>query len=410
MPALPPKLKAIVEGGLCTGCGLCAAMTGNTALRMVLSEEGFLRPEAQGDVAPETDDLIAQVCPGAVVRIDEHDGHFDPDWGPIVELSTGHARDPEMRFQGSSGGALSALLQYLMDSGTVKGIAQTVVDPNDPIANTGQLSRTRDDILRAAGSRYAPSAPLEQLAELLRTPEPLAFVGKPCDVAALRAYARHRPELAEKFPVVLSFMCGGIPSRAGALAILDKMGVDPKELTDFRYRGQGWPGKARAVTQAGDTHEMTYAEAWGDFLSSRVQLRCKICPDATGMTADIVCADAWFGDERGYPLFDEAEGRSLIIARTARGQAVLEAARTARFIETEPATVEDVGRMQPYQARRRRLVLSRVAVLALLGRFYPRYRGLRLVSAARRTGPLAHLRSFAGMLRRSLTKRSALSR
>ncbi|WP_162906668.1 Coenzyme F420 hydrogenase/dehydrogenase, beta subunit C-terminal domain [Algihabitans albus] len=377
---------------------------------MKMSDEGFLRPVAQAEVASETDDLIAQVCPGAVVQIDRHDGPFDADWGPIRELATGHACDPEMRYQGSSGGALSALLQYLMESGTVEGVAQTVIDPGDPVANTSQLSRTRDDILRAAGSRYAPSAPLERLFELMETPERLAFVGKPCDVAALRAYARHRPEVAEKFPVVLSFMCGGIPSRKGALAILDKMGVGSEDLSDFRYRGQGWPGKARAVTRSGEVQEMTYAEAWGDFLSSRVQLRCKICPDATGMTADIVCADAWYGDERGYPLFDEADGRSLIIARTELGQNLLEAARSSQFVATQPATVQDVGLMQPYQARRRRLVLSRIAALALIGRIYPRYRGLKLFQAARRSGALAHFRSFAGMLRRSLTKRTALSR
>ncbi|MGP1255118.1 MAG: Coenzyme F420 hydrogenase/dehydrogenase, beta subunit C-terminal domain [Kiloniellales bacterium] len=400
MSALPPKLKAIVEGNLCSGCGLCAAVAPQGAIRMEMSDQGFLRPTALGDVSPETDGLIAQVCPGATVQMDGHEGAFDPDWGPIVELATGHACDPEVRFQGSSGGALSALLQSFLDSGLVEGVAQTVADPNDPIGNTSQLSRTADDIFRAAGSRYAPSAPLDRLAELLETPEPLAFVGKPCDVAALRAYARHDLRVAKKFPVVLSFMCGGIPSRVGALAILGKMGVDPTALTSFRYRGQGWPGRAHAATRSGETREMTYAEAWGDHLSGRVQLRCKICPDATGMQADLVCADAWYGDERGYPLFDEAEGRSLIIARTEHGKTLLEAARQSNFVETQPATVEDVGRMQPYQARRRRLVSSRVAALAFAGRHYPRYRGLKLLRAARRAPALAHLRSFAGMLRR----------
>ena len=402
MSTLPPKLKAVVEGNLCSGCGLCAAIADDDAIRMEMSDEGFLRPVAQGAVPAETDRLISQVCPGAGVQMDRHDGTFDPDWGPIVDLATGHACDPEVRYQGSSGGALSALLNYLLESGTVEGITQTVIDPNDPIGNTNQLSRTTEDVLRAAGSRYAPSAPLDRLEELLKTPERLAFVGKPCDAAALRAYARHEPRVAEKFPVVLSFMCGGIPSRKGALAILDRMHMDAATLTDFRYRGQGWPGKARAVTQTGEAREMTYAEAWGDHLSGRVQLRCKICPDATGMQADLVCADAWYGDARGYPLFDEADGRSLIIARTEQGKRLLAAARDRGFVATEPLGLEEVTRMQPFQARRRRLVLSRVLALALLGRAYPCYRGQRLSKAARRTGALAHLKSFAGMLRRTL--------
>lgn len=400
MPALPPKLNRIVAGDLCAGCGLCAAVAGPERLRMQISPHGFLRPVPTGSVPDEQDALIAEVCPGNRVAMNGHDGSFDPDWGPVVEVMTGHARDEELRFLGSSGGALSALLLHLLDSGAVDGVLQTAADPAAPLRNASQLSTGRAQVVGAAGSRYAPSAPLEALLDRLDRPERLAFVGKPCDVDALRAYARHDPRVDERLPIVISFMCGGIPSEAGTKEIVRQLGMAEEDLAEFRYRGRGWPGKTRAVTRDGAVEEMTYARAWGDILSKHLQLRCKICPDATGMQADVVCADAWYGDARGYPSFEERDGRSLIVARTRKGRALVEAAERSGALATEPLPLREIDRMQPFQARRRRLVLSRLAAMALMRRPVPRFEGLRLGRAARLAGIAQQLRSGAGMLRR----------
>ena len=50
---------------------------------------------------------------------------------------------------------------------------------------------------------------------------------------------------------------------------------------------------------------MSYAQSWGEILTKHVQFRCKVCPDGSGGFADVACADAWYGDERGYPSFEE---------------------------------------------------------------------------------------------------------
>src|SRR3546814_12796145 len=94
------------------------------------------------------------------------------------------------------------------------------------------------------------------------------------------------------------------------------MGLAGAPLSEFRYRGNGWPGQAVARTTDGRAGEMSYERSWGDHLSREVQFRCKICPDAVGGTADIACADAWYGGEGGYPQFEEQDGRSLIMVRS----------------------------------------------------------------------------------------------
>jgi coenzyme F420 hydrogenase subunit beta len=147
---------------------------------------------------------------------------------------------------------------------------------------------------------------------------------------------------------------------------------------------------------------MSYAESWGDILSRHVQFRCKICPDGSGGFADIVCGDAWHCDERGYPLFEERQGRSLIISRTARGEALVQQAMAARYLDAEPLDAGEIEKMQPSQARRKRLVLSRLVAMAVLGRTTPRFRGLRRLRAALSAGLWPNLRSFLGMARRLL--------
>ena len=134
-------------------------------------------------------------------------------------------------------------------------------------------------------------------------------------------------------------------------------------------------------------------------LNRHLQFRCKICPDGTGEFADVVCADAWYGKD-GYPDFTEREGRSLILSRTNKGDALVAEMMAAGALAAKPLPVADVALMQPYQANRKRLTISRLAALYLGLRKVPRFAGLHLWQCARQIGVLAQLRSMLGTLRR----------
>ena len=229
-------------------------------------------------------------------------------------------------------------------------------------------------------------------------------MGKPCDCVALRAMRESDPAVAAAFPVILSFFCAGVPSHAGGRAVLEAMGAPFEETERFRFRGNGWPGRATATLRDGSERSMSYHDSWGRILSKHVQHRCKICPDGTGAAADIVCADAWESDERGYPTFEEAEGVSLIVARTDLGRALVGGARAAGRIETRPFDVEALAGIQPGQRERKRALLARLSALRLAGRPVPRYRGLQLAAAARQNPLARNARNFLGMLRRSFRR------
>jgi coenzyme F420 hydrogenase subunit beta len=398
-----PTVTRVLKGDLCSGCGLCAGVS-DGAITMTALSPGYARPVQHRPVAPNVEQKIASGCPGSVVAPWEGGAHRHPYWGPWRETLTGAATDPQVRFAGASGGALSALLIHALESGLVDRVLHVEADPAFPTGNRMRWSRTRDEILSGAGSRYAASMPLASINDAFAEGGRIAFVGKPCDASALRQLARTDPRVKEHVPLVLSFYCGGLPSAAGADRVIRAMGFEPANVTEFRYRGNGWPGLTIARTADGQSGEMSYADSWGRHLSREVQFRCKICPDAVGGVADIACADAWYGDQSGYPTFDEQEGRSLIMTRTEAGEALLRSAQEVGCIETQPLDIAEVELMQPSQAQRKRAISARTAAVRVLLRPIPAMRGLDVRLAANRASYQSKLRNFMGTLKRLLRR------
>jgi coenzyme F420 hydrogenase subunit beta len=406
MTALPdaptsPSLRRVAKGDLCSGCGACAAI-GKGKVTMETAPPGFLRPVQTDPLTDHEERTLAAVCPGLGQRVIAGTRTDDILWGPSVSMETGWASDPGIRHAGSSGAALTAILLHLLDVGEVDSVVQTRADDDLPIGNMTDESTSDADVVAASGSRYAPSAPLAGLAGLIGAGGRHAFVGKPCDAAALRAWAALDPAVGRTFPVILSFFCAGVPSHRGAEQVLAALGTTLNDTARFRFRGNGWPGRAVATLRDGSERSMSYHDSWGKILSRHVQHRCKICADGTGMAADIVCADAWEADERGYPLFEETDGISLVMARTPEGARVLAAARDAGRVQTRAFDAGTLAAIQPGQRERRRGLWARLSALRLCGKPVPVYRGLHLLAAARQNRASRNLRNFLGTLRRTL--------
>lgn len=400
------RLKSVIDGDLCSGCGLCSSVLGPERARMELRGSGYLRPVIDGDVSDAEERLFSEVCPGSRVELPKHVTTLAaPEWGPVLSVATGFATDGDLRQRASSGGAVSAVLEHLLASGQARYVLQVAASTEVPWLNRVLRSTDQSSVRLASGSRYAPSAPLETLIRCLDEGLPFAVVGKPCDIAALRAYARHDARVDQFVVVMIAFMCGGIPSAKGVELLVRTMGADPADVRAFRYRGNGWPGRATALMRDEREHSMSYNDSWGGVLSKHVQLRCKICADGVGMSADLVCADAWYGDDSGYPSFEEQEGRSLVLGRTPRGETAIASAVASGHLSVKPLDGREIDRMQPYQMRRTRLTLSRLLAMRLLLRPTTRYGGASLWAFARKAGVQANIRSFMGTVVRMLRRR-----
>lgn len=392
-------IEKVLAADLCLGCGACAHVVPDK-IQIALNGAGYLRPRMSVALNDQEEASATSVCPGIEVRYQPRDAHYHDLWGPLVMTRVGWSTDEALRHRASSGGGISALANYLLGEGKVDAILHLGVSATDPLRNEFRISRTPAEVAANAGSRYAPGAPLEGLRQAISQFERVGFIGKPCDVVAVRKLAAVDALVAKRVTVCLSFMCAGVPSIKGTHAVLKHLNVERPDVAQFRYRGNGWPGHATATTHSGESRSMTYDESWGRILNKHLQFRCKICVDGTGEFADVTCADAWYGTVDGYPDFEERQGRSLILSRTDAGEALISTAVAAGYLHVEPLLFVEIEKMQPYQASRKRMALSRIVVLRLFGKSIPTYDFSLLWRLAKSGGLKANLRSFFGMVRR----------
>ncbi len=395
----PRSLQQVVAAQLCSGCGVCASLDDRVQLRDV-PEHGMrpLLPLATDDPAQQR--LLA-ACPGAGLPRESSwrpADELERDWGPVLEVWQGQAADPDVRHRASSGGAATALALWALERAGHRGVAHVV--PGEPAWRSATaVSRTRDEVLRGLGSRYAPASPGERLAELAAD-GPGVLVGKPCDVAAARAAARLDSTIGRGLGLTVAVFCAGVPSTKGTLAMLRAMGLDPEadELDTVRYRGHGWPGLATATGRRADGREfretLSYDESWGAVLARHRQWRCHLCPDHTGEFADVSVGDPWYLPTEGDP------GRSLVVVRTETGREAVRGAVKAGYLELVSVGRDRLPASQPNLLRTRGAVFGRLVTMAAAGYPIPSYPGFRLRHLWSRLPWREKARSTAGTLRR----------
>ncbi len=372
-------IRDVAENQLCSGCGACAYLAPEKVRMVDVLEQGR-RPwfEAELDAAEDREALA--VCPGTGLEHGEELAlpglieELKAGWGPVLELWEGHAADPEIRFAGSSGGALTAISLYALNEGGMHGVLNTRTRPDVPYLTHTTLSRTREDLLSATGSLYTPASPCDGLGQIEEAPGPCMFVGKPCDVAATARAAEARPALGGKTALRVAMFCAGTPSTQATLEMIERMGVGrPDQVRNVRYRGNGWPGNAtvRAETESGKTEaEETYAFSW-DKLQRLRQWRCYVCADHTGQFADIAVGDPWYRE-----IQPGESGESLIVIRTERGRAAFREMMAAGYMEARQVTPDILPRSLANLLTTGVMLWPRLWVLRLMGAAAPRYRGM----------------------------------
>lgn len=392
------NVATIVQNHYCLGCGLCVSDTGPDKLRMTEQEDGFMVPTPQDGFDCNVDSL-REYCPGVTVRLERPlKTRVEKTYGPLLDLKVAYANDEKIRHRGSSGGCLTAILCSLLEQGKIVGVLQAGASQTQPTRTVYKLSKTVDEIVANAGSRYAPSSLLVDFRNILDTCFPIAVVGKPCDIVAVRQFLTHNQEHRERVYCTLSFMCMGMPSQHATTRMIRGLGIqDESEVTELKYRGDGWPGQVVARTATGGSRTCSYQDSWGRILGRDVHFRCKICPDGWGYFADISAGDAWHTDGRG-PLFDESPGRSLIFVRSERGREVIEA--VARSITFGEYDICELPIIQKSQHARTNRVWSSYSVLKLRGDRLLRFSGVGMWTRVFKSSPLDTIRGGIGLMRR----------
>jgi coenzyme F420 hydrogenase subunit beta len=322
-------------------------------------------------------------------------------FGAVLEIWEGHAGDSEIRYTGSSGGLITALALFSVEQEGMHGVLHIGGNPGNPLQNQTHLSRSRQELLARAGSRYAPASACDRLDLMESAPSPCVFVGQPSEVTALNKAGRLRPQLKAKTGLTISFFCAGSPATSGTLELLKSLGVDPHEVKELRYRGNGWPGHF-AVTLKGQlapAHRITYKESWS-FLQAYRPYSVHLCPDDTGEGADIACGDPWYREiQAGEP------GSSLVLVRTERGREIIRKAMAAGYVSLQPADAQKLVDSQRNLLAKRGAIWGRVLAFKMFGLPTTRLKGFSLFKNWRRLSWKDKLRSTFGTMRRIISRR-----
>lgn len=394
----------VVEWRLCAGCGACAAACPNHAISLVDIFDQGIRPIVDLEKCQKCGGCV-EVCPGIGITHQSFNNRSVPElrceWGPVLDVWEGYAADSDIRYYGSSGGAATALALFCLENRGASGVLHIGTKREAPLENVAVFSKSKAELLGRTGSRYSPAAPCEKLDWIRESESPCVFIGKPCDVVALRKSQAVNPLLDEKVSLAISIFCAGTPATEGTYKILSSLGVKPEQTQELRYRGCGWPG-ATTVKIKGDkgrTYQMSYEESWGNILSHYGQYRCRICPDSTGEFADISCGDPWHRE-----LKEDEQGWSLVVARTERGRAILHAAVRAGYLNLERVEPNTIPRSQKALLARRRHLWGRLFTMRMMGVPVPRYIGFFLLRSWFRLSSMEKLRSLAGTLKRIMSR------
>lgn len=369
-----PTIQWVVKRGLCTGCGACVGVCPADALTIHIDGR-------QGNYVPRIDKtectrcgLCLDVCPGHMVDFEGLSRRLFGDipedivLGRYVGSYVGCAADKDIRYDGASGGLVTALLVFALERGLIDGALVTRMRADKPLEPEPFIARTRQEILSAARSKYCPVAADVALKEILRSPGRFAVVGLPCHIQALRKAEQHIESLRERIRYRISLACSLDFSFRGTIRLLQDLRISPASVTRIEYGGRGWPGTMLIGRRDGTETRLPLADCRTKLGPFSLR-RCTLCSDLTGELSDLSCGDA------GLPelVAKDKLGSSFVLTRTPEAEELLESAAAEMAVELSELDVRELRAAQVYGAFKKRKLSARMSLFRWTGRSVPQY-------------------------------------
>lgn len=226
-----------------------------------------------------------------------------------------HADCKDIRHKGSSGGVITQIIKYLFESQQIscavafKFSGVNLFEPYIAKYFSG-YNQTGSIYHEINLYKY-----LKQNIDIISSP--ILVTCLPCEILPIR-------RLLEKHHIevyVIALVCSSQLSKEATYYFLEKNHIDISEVTNFRYRGNGWPSGIQIETNNKEYFFHNNNSKWLDVFHSQIFTldKCFSCSDTFGLKADISVADPWLDR---YVENDKV-GSSIVIANTFRGESIL---------------------------------------------------------------------------------------
>ncbi len=380
------SIAGVYPGGLCMGCGVCAAACPAGAIHVAIDRRrGLWRPIVDETACTSCGQCL-RVCGGVEVDFPKLARQFlgDSAGHGLVGVHRAcyfaHAIDDGVRYQSTSGGLVTALLLYALDQDLVDAALVVRMSDHNPLEPEAVLAATAEEVVEACGSKYCPTTLARPLREIAERDGRFAVVGLPCHMHSIRKWEAVWPAVRRNVRFHFGILCAANATFLGTEYFLRRHGIDPRDVDEMRYRDKGWPGSitVRARGGAEKVFSRRFSKETGfrdeQIFRSAFQLdfrmpRCLMCPDLYAELADISFGDAWHPDYLGK----DTVGKSLVIARTAEADDLLHRAAEAGAVDLTPTDAEAALASQNVAGKAS--VASRLRARRRLRRTVPDYPG-----------------------------------
>ncbi len=324
----------IVDRGLCTACGTCAAVCPKDCIAIDGEE-----PIAQASADCNQCGICYACCPGQRVELIELEKSFlgankviqQQLLGLYLDRYTARAKDEDICLSGASAGTAAALQIFALEEGMIDGVLGVAYRPDKPWVPIPVLSRTKEEILSTQGSKYTHCSVNDELKQIAKKKLRVAVVGLPCHIHGLRkiqTYMGSGP-LARSIVFMIGLFCAENRFTRGAdHMILRRLGVPLEDVARISYREGPYPGAFTVWDKAGKTHSIPYPDQL-TFLWMHTRPRCRVCYDYAAEIADISLGETQH--------LDKKRAHNAALVRTQLGQRIF-----SRALEKGYITAQDV--------------------------------------------------------------------
>lgn len=370
---LNKNITEIVNKELCIGCGACQGVCPveaitfqwkkNVLLPVVLKNCNFcgicnnVCPGQGIDYGKLNTDIFGQVPDNILI-------------GNYLKILAGHSTDDSIRYKSSSGGLVTSLLILALEERIIDAAVVLGFDKNNPLIPKPFIARTPEEIISSMGSKYTSGPVDSMISEIVRNKGKYAFVGLPCHLEALIKAELLMKELKERIVLRFGLFCQTRVSYDGVDFWLKMNKINPQDITEFSYRGNGWPGEMNIKLKNGQAISYPLTVYW-QFMEKFVPMRCTLCTDALAEFADISFGDAWVSE-----FAEDKKGTSIIVVRSEIGNKLIDIAVNKKKICLSETDCNMLLHSQRVTLKfKKEEYYYRAKLLSLMGKKMPTYEG-----------------------------------
>lgn len=355
-------MKSVMSsfGELCSGCGACLSVCPHQAINPLI-QNGIASISRNDNICTDCN-LCIKVCPVFnYAYFEPIEPPRDKIVGKFLKAFICHGTDDRVRWNGASGGVVTALLLFMLKENIIDGALLTKTEGR---TYQSYIARTIEDILASQGSTYFPTFSLKHLRELLRASGRNVIVGLPCQIDALKILKKTLPSLEEKIYASFGLVCSHVNEPWYLDYIVRRIcKIEPRKVMEITARKGGWPG--HIFVRSFDRNEnIPYSRFWYPLPLYHFSspLGCLYCINHLNVNADLSFGDAWLPEI----IKSDNLGSSIVIARTNKGLSLLEEAETAGTLYSKEISIDDVLRTQVALEEKSQISIRRTKIRAQL--------------------------------------------